>query len=64
MKELFGDSECGIVVNNNEEDLYKMLLRILNMNKNLSQYNSSVFNRQKAFTLNRRMKEIEDLINE
>lgn len=64
MKELFGGYKCGIIVNNSEDDLYKMLLSILNNNHKISQYNFDIANRQKSFTLERRIMEIEDLINE
>ena len=64
MKELFGNYECGMIVNNNEDDLYEMILNILIDTNKISKYNSNIFNRQKNFTLERRMMEIEDLINE
>ena len=37
---------------------------ILNNNQKISQYNFDIANRQKSFTLERRIMEIEDLINE
>lgn len=64
MKELFGDYECGIIVNNSEDDLYEMILNILIDTNKISKYNSKIFIRQKNFALERRMMEIEDLINE
>ena len=53
-----------MIVNNNEDDLYEMILNILIDTNKISKYNSNIFNRQKNFTLERRMMEIEDLINE
>ena len=58
MKELFDDVACGIIVNNDEDSLYKLLKLILMNEKN---FLSGIKKRQEYYLLDSRIKEIEKL---
>ena len=59
MKEIFDDIACGIIVNNDQDSLYK-LLKIILMNEN--NFLIGIQKRQEYFLLDSRIKEIENLL--
>ncbi len=64
IKELFGNEECGIIVENNEEALYEALYIALSNPKSLEKYREGSLRRGKNFSLQETMKEIEMLLDE
>lgn len=63
MKELLGDSEYGIITENNEEELFNGLKRILDNNKLYEHYLIKLKKRSEYFKLKNRMNELEELFN-
>lgn len=63
MRELFGDEQCGMIVPNTDEALFKMLKELLSGGINPKQYTGAVRSRSQAFDIKSRMKEIEELLN-
>lgn len=61
IKELFGGIECGKIVENEEDALYLALARILDDSSCLAEYKKNVLMRAKAFSLEKRMKELNEL---
>lgn len=64
VQELFGDMKCGIIVDNNEEDLYQGLKLILDNPVQLELYKRNSFERGKMFALSKAVAEIEQLLDE
>lgn len=62
MKELFGNQECGIICENSESGIYEMMKRILDCN-NLEKYANGCRIRKKDFMLEKRMSEVEEIID-
>lgn len=62
--ELFGEYECGIIVDNNEMDLYKAIKNILDDKKRLLYYKQQCTLRGAEFALDNAMSQIEELIDE
>ena len=63
MKELFGNNKCGIICENSTEGILNMLNDILK-NPDFSQYKEECKDRKKEFTLEKRMEEVERILNE
>ena len=63
MKELFGNNKCGIICENSQEGILSMLNKILKKSDFLK-YEKECTIRKKEFTLEKRMEEIERLLNE
>ena len=63
MKELFGHNECGIICENSTEGIFKMLNYIFE-NPDFSEYEKQCKIRKKEFTLEKRMDEVEIILNE
>ena len=59
MKELFGEYNCGMIVENDEDSLYKLLESILMNDKS---YFNDIQKRKEYFLLKYRIKEIEKLL--
>lgn len=64
MRELFGTFECGIITNNNEDDLFLGLRKIFDDVSLLQHYKSQIAKRNKSFDLKRRISEIEGIFDE
>ena len=64
VQELFGDTKCGIIVNNDEENLYQGLKLILDNPVQLELYKRNSFERGKMFALSKTVTEIEQLLDE
>ena len=62
MRELFGDSECGLIVENKDESLYEMLKFVIK-HQNFEIYNKGLYERINYFKLKNRIKEIETLFD-
>lgn len=62
MKELFGEYQCGIICENSEDGIYDMLSKTLE-EKDFSQYVKQCKIRKKDFTIEKRMAEIEGVLN-
>lgn len=62
MKELFGDSEYGVVVDNNERNLYDGMKRLLANKELLHNYRHKALERGFSLKIESRMREIEDLL--
>ena len=63
-KELLGDSEWGLVTENNEDALYHGIRRMITEPGLLEHYREKAFERGKAFSLSRSVKAIEESILE
>ena len=61
MSEIFGDSEYGVVVHNNEEDLYEAVKRMVTDNEHREYYRLKACERAKDFTKEKRMAELKEL---
>lgn len=64
MVELFGDSEYGIIVENNENSLYEGLKTILENKETLSQYKSKLHILKDRFDIEKNIKDLEELFDE
>ena len=64
MKELFGEESCGEIVDNTDEALYNLLERIVSGDIDLSQYRIGINRRKEFFGIKKRIKEIEDILDE
>lgn len=62
MKELFGGYDCGIICENSENGL-KMMLEEVFAKENFDEYQQDIKKRSEFFKLERRMKEINDIID-
>lgn len=62
MKELFGGYKCGIICENSEDALKDMLEEVL-LKENFDEYRKDIEKRSEFFILERRMKEIKDIID-
>lgn len=64
MRELFGDSQCGIICPNNQEALCKALEDVLGDRNMLERFKQEASQRASHFKLEMRMKEVERLLDE
>lgn len=64
VSELFGEKECGQIVNNDSESLYYALKQVLEHPEKLSLYRKESFERGKDFDLSKTMSDIEKLLDE
>lgn len=64
MRELFGNYNCGMIVSNNEEGLYRGMKKILLDTDFIKHYEGDIKKRAKEFDVQKRMIEIEELFDE
>lgn len=64
MREIFGDSECGIICDNSEEGLYGALKKILDNPVLLEHYTSEEMKRGESFITKERIKIVENFLKE
>ena len=62
MQELFGEYQCGMICENSETGIYDMLSKVLGEN-DFSKYVNQCKIRSKDFTIEKRMAEIEGVLN-
>jgi len=62
MKDIFGNSKCGIITENSFEGLYQGLLNVMNDDEVINNLNKNVKNRQQFFNLKCRLREIENIL--
>lgn len=62
MKEVFGDKQCGVICDNNEEELYKALKRLLSNQEDIKFYKSECIKRETELDLLKSIKEIEGVL--
>lgn len=62
MKELFGEYDCGMICKNSEDGLKRMLEEVF-AKENFDEYQQDIKKRSEFFKLERRMKEISDIID-
>lgn len=62
MREIFGENECGIICENSEDGLYNAMKKVLNDPSLLKKFSVEEKKRANDFSLNKRMKAIEDFI--
>lgn len=62
MREIFGENECGIICENSEDGLYNAMKKVLNEPSLLKKFSVEEKKRANDFSLNKRMKTIEDFI--
>lgn len=60
MKELFGDCECGRIVENNDQSLYELFVNVLKKS-DFNLYTKDLIKRKENFKLKRAIEEIENL---
>ena len=63
MRELFGDANCGEIVENSDEALYEMLRRIVSQNNYIKAFQNDVMKRSCDFKLSARIQEIDNLLS-
>lgn len=63
VKELFGNFECGVITENSEEALYQALYQVLNSRENLEKYRQGALKRGEYFSIEKTMKELEELFD-
>ena len=64
MQELFGSEQCGQIVENTDEALEMMLINLLSGSWKLEDYEEAAVKRGSLFSIERRIQEIEDLLDE
>lgn len=64
MKELFGEQNCGRIVENTDKALYDMLKEVVSGKINLSSFSNDIRIRSQEFDINRRINDIENLLKE
>lgn len=64
MEELFGEYECGIIVDNNENALYDALKKVISQPFLLDKFKKEIENRKYFFNIENRIMEIEEILNE
>ena len=64
MKELFGQYECGIITENNEQKLYEAIRYLLEHPQKREHYKKQVIKRAEFFKLEKRMQEIRRILDE
>ncbi len=64
MREILGDSEFGLVVENNDEALFKGLIELVQNQKLRKNYAKKAQERAKSFTLGVRVQELEQIFEE
>ncbi|HAY73145.1 MAG TPA: hypothetical protein DCY31_04705 [Ruminococcaceae bacterium] len=62
MKEIFGENECGIICENSEDGLYNAMKKVLKNPSLLEKFSEEEKKRSKDFSLQKRVKAIEDFI--
>ena len=62
MREIFGENECGIICENSKDGLYNAMKKVLNDPSLLKKFSAEEKKRANDFSLNKRMKAIEDFI--
>ena len=63
MKEIFGDSECGIICENSEDGLYNAIKSVLDNPQKLESYSRNALERAKDFSTEKRIAELEDFLD-
>lgn len=63
MDELFGDSEYGLIVDNNEDALYQGIKRMISEPKLLERYNKGVKEKRSQFDYKKNLAKIENLLD-
>lgn len=62
MREIFGENECGIICENSEDGLYNAMKKVLENPKLLEKFSEQEKIRAKDFSLEKRVKAIEDFL--
>lgn len=62
MREIFGENECGIICENSEDGLYNAMKKVLNDPSLLKKFSAEEKKRANDFSLQKRVKAIEDFI--
>lgn len=60
MREIFGDSECGIICENSDEGLYLAIKSVLDNPEALNEYKKNCQKRSAYFSIKRRITELEE----
>lgn len=60
MREIFGDSECGIICPNSEEGLYNAMKSVLDNPEKLNEYSKNSAERANYFSIEKRIADIEE----
>lgn len=64
MNELFGKYKCGKIVKNDDEHLFELLKEVLDNRDDFKEYKDEIQERKKFFSLSKRIKEMEKLLDE
>lgn len=62
MREIFGDEECGIICDNDDEALFKAMKKVLDEPELLKKFKAAEKRRAEKFNINSRIKAVEDFI--
>ncbi len=62
MREIFGENECGIICENSEDGLYNAMKKVLENPLLLEKFSEEEKKRSKDFSLQKRVKAIEDFL--
>ena len=63
VRELFGDAECGVITENNEDALYEALKKVLSDSGCLDRYRQAALKRGGCFSLEESMKQLDQLFS-
>ena len=63
MKELFGEYNCGMIVENDDVQLYKMMIKIITNKEIANNYAKNIEKRKRFFTLTKRLNEIKIILD-
>lgn len=63
VRELFGDAECGVITENDEDALYEALKEVLSDAACLDRYRQAAMKRGECFSLQESMKQLEHLFS-
>lgn len=61
VQEIFGTHKCGVICDNNEEDIYHMIKDVLNNPSQLSVYSIEAVKQSRKFDLSNQVKRIQDI---
>lgn len=62
MRELFGDEQCGVIVPNTDEELYRLMKHAVEDKEAMARYTAAAQRRAEYFDIKRRMADIQSLI--
>ena len=63
MRELFGENECGLIVENTDNELYNLIKSLITNHENMKKYKTGILKQKQNFLLDLRIKEIDKIFD-